>query len=119
MNSGDNRRSEFRMNGRAALFVEVRAAAPDGSEPAEILACSGIDMSANGLQVHVDRPLPVGAILRLGADVGRDQPPLYVVGEVRWCRVDGEGHAIGFLLFDSDGTDIVDWKRFIASRLGD
>ena len=119
MSSGDNRRSEFRMNGRAALFVEVRAATPDGSEPAEILACSGVDMSANGLQVHVDRQLPVGAILRLGADVGRDKPALYVVGEVRWCRTDGAGYAIGFLLFDSDGTDIVAWKHFIAGRLAD
>lgn len=114
-----NRRSEFRLNDRAALFVEVRAASPDGSTPAEILACSGLDMSANGLQLQVDRPLPAGAILRLGADMGQDQPAMYVVGEVRWCRPEGDGYAIGFLLFDSDGTDIVAWKQFIASRLAD
>lgn len=114
--TNDNRRSEFRVTDRAALFVEVRAAAPDGSEPAEIVACSGLDMSANGLQLQVDRALPVGAILRLGADVD-GQPPLYVVGEVRWCRAEQGRHAIGFLLFDSDGTDIVAWKHFIADRL--
>ncbi|MFZ5756843.1 MAG: PilZ domain-containing protein [Pseudomonadota bacterium] len=115
----DNRRSESRLADSAALFVEVRAASPDGSTPAEILACSGVDMSANGLQVQVDRPLPVGAILRLGCDMGRHSPPMYVVGEVRWCREENGGHAIGFLLFDSDGTDIVAWKQFIAARLSD
>lgn len=114
-----NRRSEFRVMDRTALFVEVQAASHDGSSAAEILACSGVDMSANGLQVHVDRPLVAGAILRLGADVGRDVPALYVVGEVRWCRPDNGGYAVGFLLFDSDGTDIAQWKRFIAGRLAD
>lgn len=113
----DNRRSELRVNDRAALFVEVRAASPDGNQPAEIVACSGLDLSANGLQLQVDRALPVGAILRLGADLGPGQPPLYVVGEVRWCRAEHGGHSIGFLLFDSDGTDIVAWKHFIADRL--
>lgn len=114
---GNNRRTELRLTGRVAVFVETRAASPDGSSPAEVLACSGIDLSAGGLQLRLDRQLPVGSILRLGADL-REHGTFYVVGEVRWSRAEGAGWATGFALFDSDGTDIVAWKELIAARLG-
>lgn len=114
----DNRRSEFRLPDSAIVFVEVRAASPDGSQPAEIVACDGIDLSANGLQVQLDRALAVGSILRLGARPGADAPAMHVVGEVRWVRPWQAGWSIGFALFDSEGTDIVAWKQFVAARLG-
>lgn len=112
-----NRRCEARLNNRAAVFIELRAASADGATPAEIVVCAGVDLSANGLQIRVDRPLPTGRILRLGADPGGGQPPMYVVGEVRWGRQEDGNWAIGFALFDSAGTDIVAWKKFVASRL--
>lgn len=115
----DNRRRDFRLPGQATLFVELRAACPDGSHPAEIVACSGLDLSANGLQLQLDRPLAVGSILRLGAHFGPQSPPLYVVGEVRWSRPEQQGHAVGFSLFESEGTDIIAWKNLIATRLAD
>lgn len=119
MMDASNRRSEFRLVDSATVFVEVRAASHDGTSPAEIIVCSGIDISANGLQVQIDRPLTVGSILRLGTDLGGSRPPLYVVGEVRWVRPENGLHAVGFALFDSDGTDIIAWKEFIAARLVD
>lgn len=112
-----NRRSELRLNDTATIFVEMRAASADGATPAEIVVCGSVDLSANGLQIHVDRPLPTGRILRLGANPGDGQPPMYVVGEVRWGRQADDHWAIGLALFDSDGTDIVAWKKFVATRL--
>ncbi|MFP5440266.1 MAG: PilZ domain-containing protein [Gammaproteobacteria bacterium] len=113
----NNRRSESRLNDAATVFVEMRAASADGKTPAEIVVCGSVDFSANGLQIHVDRPLPTGRILRLGTDPGGGQPPMYVVGEVRWGRQENGHWAIGLALFDSDGTDIVAWKKFVAARL--
>lgn len=113
----DNRRSEFRLPDNAIVLVEVRAASPDGSAPAEIIACDGIDLSANGLQVRLDRPLAVGSILRLGTRLAGDSAGMQVVGEVRWVRPHDGGWTVGFALFDSDGTDIVAWKQLIAARL--
>lgn len=118
MNS-NNRRSEVRLDDSAAIFVEVRAASADGIVPAEIVACYGVDLSANGLQIRLDRPLPTGHILRLGADPGGGAPTMYVVGEVRWGRHEGGIWSIGFALFESEGTDILAWKEFIAGRLSD
>lgn len=113
----DNRRADMRLGAALAVFVEVRAADPVDGTPAEIVACSGVDLSAGGLQVELDRPLPVGSILRLGADAHGDAPVMYVVGEVRWSRPTGKGYAAGFSFFDSDGTDIIAWKKFIAGKL--
>ena len=115
--STDNRRSELRLEESITVFVEVRAANPEEQTPAEILVCSGVDLSANGLQVQLDRPLVVGSILRLGAAPKTGSPVMYVVGEVRWSRVTAQGQAVGFSFFDSDGTDIIAWKQFIAGRL--
>jgi hypothetical protein len=115
--NNDNRRSELRVDGAMAIFVEIRAADPVSGHPAEIIACSGVDLSAGGLQVELDRPLPVGSILRLGADARGNTPAMYVVGEVRWSRPTAQGHAAGFAFFDSDGTDIIAWKKFIAGKL--
>ena len=115
-----NRRSQLRLSGALAIFVEVRAANPAEQTCAEIVACSVVDISANGLQVEMDRPLPVGSILRLGADPGGQAPVMYVVGEVRWVRpAPAGGYGVGFAFFDSDGTDIIEWKQFIAERLRD
>jgi hypothetical protein len=113
----DNRRADMRLGTALAVFVEVRAADPVEGTPAEIVACSGVDLSAGGLQVELDRPLPVGSILRLGADSRGHAPVMYVVGEVRWSRQTPQGHAAGFSFFDSDGTDIIAWKKFIAEQL--
>lgn len=113
----NDRRQEYRLADRATVFVEVRSASADGSTPAEILAGSGVDLSANGLQMLLDRPLQAGAILRLGADFGQSSPRLYVIGEVRWSRAESDGFRVGFSLFDSEGSDIVAWKEKIASRL--
>lgn len=119
MTPDSDRRREYRLLNPATVFVELRAASPDGAEPAEVVACAGLDLSASGLQLHLDRPLPPGRILRLGANPGPGSDVLYVVGEVRWSRPEAGGHVAGVALFESEDTDIVAWKRAVAARLSD
>ena len=116
---GDERRSESRLGEQVTIFVERIAAEYDNSRPASILICSSVDISANGLQVRLDQPIPEGTILRLCAQFGRTRRSLYVVGEVKWLREEFGHYCIGFSLFESEQTDIIAWKELIAGRFDD
>lgn len=114
---GEERRRETRLDHSLVVFVEVSSEDPVAGTAAEILACKSVDVSAGGLQAVLDRALPIGAILRLGADPPGPATPIYVVGEVRWVREQADGWRVGFEFYDSDGTDIIAWKQYVADRL--
>lgn len=113
------RRSEQRLDEGVTIFVERYAAEFDNSRPARIIICKSIDISANGLQVRIDQSIPIGTILRLCAQFRSGRQSLYVVGEVKWERREGDFYCIGFALFDSEQTDIIAWKELIAGRMSD
>ncbi len=112
----DERRVELRMMAQAAVFVEICAADYETSEAGNISICSSMDISANGLQVRLDQPVLPGTILRLCAEFPDGREPLFLVGEVKWYRPDGEDYLAGFALFDSEQTDILAWKELVAAR---
>lgn len=108
-------RSEPRLALRIPVFVEL----PESDEDvltAPLLLCRLVDFSANGAQIRLDRVLPVGAILRLSAQLPEHHMPLTVVGEVRWVRSDNNSFLVGFSLYDADQTDIQEWKSLVAGR---
>lgn len=113
------RRSETRLHDRATVFVERLSAEYDNSRPASIVICRSVDISANGLQVRMDQPVPVGSILRLCAQFHDNRKSLYLVGEVKWLREERGQFCIGFSLFESEQTDIIAWKELIGARLSD
>jgi len=117
MNNAGNHRVETRVEVQETVFIEVLAS-PDPSEDSSVILCNSLDLSANGLQVVVDKPIPSGSILRLCVDM-KTEEPIFLVGEVKWQRPDeaSEGSRIGFLLFESDDTDIQRWKDLIARML--
>jgi PilZ domain len=113
----DNRRSEQRLEEQVTLFVERYAAEFDNSRPASIMICDSVDISANGVQVRMDQPLPIGSILRLCAQFSGGRDSLYLIGEVKWQREENDQYCIGFALFESEQTDIIAWKELIAGQL--
>ena len=118
-NAASERRSEQRLDEGVTIFVERQSAAYDNSNPANIVICKSIDISANGLQVRMDEPIPLGTILRLCAQFSSGRESLYVVAEVKWLRQEGDSYCIGFALFESEQTDIIAWKELIAGRMED
>ena len=116
---GSGRRSEQRLDESVTIFVERYAAEFDNSRPARVIICKSLDISANGLQVRIDQSIPVGTILRLCAQFRSGRQSLYVVGEVKWERREGDIYCIGFALFDSEQTDIIAWKKLVAGRMCD
>lgn len=118
MTISQENRVETRLEVEETVFIEVLSAAePDESN---VVMCSSLDFSANGIQVVVDQDIALNAILRLCIDMP-DKDPIFLVGEVKWKRADTAtgGIRLGFMLFDSDDSDIAEWKHLIADMLSD
>lgn len=113
----DERREEARLNLGAEIFIEVEAQEPGSRKPASILSCEAVDLSANGLQVLVDKELTSGAIHTLIVEVDGATSSFRLSAEVRWVRSHSDGYLTGLSLYDSDGTEIIDWKLMVARSL--
>lgn len=109
-------RVETRLELQETIFIEVLAS--DVTRPGSVIMCNSLDLSANGLQVVLDDEITAGSIFRLCIDM-QENDPIFLVGEVKWKRPDpeGDGFRIGFLLFESDDTDIGRWKHLVADLL--
>ncbi len=113
----DERREEARLNLGAEIYVETVSSEPGENTPAEVIRCEAVDLSANGLQVLVDTKLTSGAIHTLIVDMDQRDEVFKLTAEVRWVRPHSDGFLTGLLLYESDGTEIVDWKLTVAKYL--
>ena len=111
-------RVQTRLELEETIFIEVIAS--DSTSAGSVIMCNSLDLSANGLQVIMDEEISINSILRICIDL-KDADPIFLVGEVKWKRPDAEAGAyrIGFLLFESDDTDINRWKDLVSSLLPD
>ena len=109
-------RVQPRIDLEATIFVELLSSSKHS--PGTIIMCNSLDLSASGLQVVVDDVIPAGSIFRLCIDL-KDADPIFLVAEVKWQRPDpdSDAHRIGFLLFESDDTDIERWKELMDDML--
>ena len=111
-----NHRTETRLELEETIFIEIIAS--DSRSAGNVIMCNSLDLSANGLQVLLDEEISMGSILRLCIDL-KNTDPIFLVGEVKWMRPDPEtgAYRIGFLLFESEDTDIETWKTLVADLL--
>jgi hypothetical protein len=106
-------RQEYRLNNQLTVVLELGT--QDNGEPI-LLISQSLDISANGLRVIADRAVDGNCILRCCIRHPPSDTQFLLVGEVKWCLPYNEGSdsLIGLSLFESEGTDIVQWKEFIA-----
>ena len=112
-----DKREQPRLDEYSTIFIETIAASDTHSQQEAIVICNSQELSASGVRVWVDNELESGAILQLGIELPELEQPLYVVGEVRWCKPAPEpkkGYYAGFKLLESDGTDYEIWTQLIA-----
>ncbi|MDO3387542.1 PilZ domain-containing protein [Gilvimarinus sp. SDUM040013] len=109
-------RQEYRLTASEAVYLELEA--EQGSDPAKIVISRSTDLSANGIQVKLDRPLPAGHIYPLCIQLHEPDVRFVLTGEVKWCRAEAGRYQVGIALFESDDTAILGWKEEIARRLG-
>ena len=109
-------RIETRVDLEATIFIEVLASTSELA--GEVLLCNSLDLSANGLQVVVDDEIDKGSICRICIDI-KGADPIFLVAEVMWMRPDDDHEAtrLGFLLYESDDSDIERWKELVADML--
>jgi hypothetical protein len=111
----DEKRQELRLSAQETLYIEVDS----GDDPSQIhiVISNSIDVSANGVQLSIDRPLIAGSIHRVCLQRGEQESRLYLSAEVMWSRaLPDEGWAVGLQILESDGTDVLGWKEWIAAR---
>ncbi|MEZ5539060.1 MAG: PilZ domain-containing protein [Pseudomonadales bacterium] len=114
-------RTELRVSQELVVFVETYAS-PSGEErKPNVVVSKTIDLSANGLQIIVDKPIAPGSILRLCVEFLGEPRHYHLTGEVKWVAKVGreKDFLAGFLLLESDGTDIEPWKHRIAQMVAD
>lgn len=106
-------RQEYRLNDQLTVVLELGT--QDNGEPI-LLVSQSLNISANGLRVIADRPVEGNCILRCCIRHTQTDRQFLLVGEVKWCMpYNDEGDSlIGLSLFESEGTDIMQWKEFIA-----
>ena len=116
MNNNDQRQ-EYRLDNQLTVIIELDSS--DTGEPTLVVSKS-LDISANGLRAIAHEIVATDIILRCCIRDEKNDRQFLLVSEVKWCRPHSEGdYLIGLSLFDSDGTDIVKWKEYIAQSCGD
>lgn len=111
-------RQEYRLNNQLTVIIELDCSAE--GEPTLVISHS-LDISANGLRVIAPQAVPTDNILRCCIRESHSDRQFLLVTEVKWCQpysTEGD-YIIGLSLFDSEGTDIVKWKEFIAQSVTD
>ncbi|MCZ6830796.1 MAG: PilZ domain-containing protein [Gammaproteobacteria bacterium] len=114
------KREQPRLDEHSTIFIETLAASENSSQQESILICNSLEISASGVRVCVDDELETGALLRLGIELAELERPLYMVGEVRWCKPaqrPEQGYHVGFKLLESDGTDYEIWKKLVQEMI--
>jgi hypothetical protein len=113
----DEKRVEARLNVDADIYIETISREPGDDRPAHVVQCECVDLSANGLQGLLEESLTQGAIHSLIIDIPSQNKNYRLTAEVRWVRPYKSDYLTGLLLYDSDGTEIVDWKFLISKYL--
>ena len=115
------KRGEARIYSEVTVFVETFSAPSGEALNNNIVISKTLDMSANGIQVVMDRPIHLGSVLQMCVSFGGDEERFYLVGEVRWVAKseDNEHFLVGFMLLESDKSHIENWKHKVSAMMDD
>lgn len=113
----DEKREEARLNVAASIYIETESKEPGSAKEATVVECECVDLSANGLQVLVPQPLTSGAIHTLIIDLHNENKEYRLTAEVKWVKAYQADYLTGLMLYDSEGTEIIDWKFMMSKFL--
>lgn len=113
----DPQRSECRLTNQFTVYLETHASPQADAQPAALVITKTVDISANGIQIVLDNKLPLQSILQLCLESSDSEAPFMLTGEVAWLRPQEKQMLTGFRLLESEDTDIIRWKEYIARCL--
>jgi hypothetical protein len=111
----EEQRQEYRLDTQLIVFLEVGD--DSGQEPVIVISRS-LDISANGLRIITDRELAPGSILRSCIQNENATQQFTLITEVKWLQPwqNANEFLVGLALFESEDSNIVEWKEFIANE---
>lgn len=115
-----DKRSEYRLSGRASVLLELEAADPDDGDHGQprTLTAQTHDLSATGMRIITAEPVTLGAILPIQVQLAGDDARYQLIAEVVWCERRSSAHyAVGLNVLDSDGSSFVDWMDAVARAM--
>tara|TARA_R110000823_G_scaffold119998_6_gene244320 strand:+ start:16517 stop:16876 length:360 start_codon:yes stop_codon:yes gene_type:complete len=111
-------RRHLRLPLESRTFIELVSPQLGTRGTGRLVTCQTLNISRGGLQVALGDAVTVGAILQISVELPTEEQPLYLAGEVRWCRyndLDAELRWLaGFKLLNAESTDIGRWVELIA-----
>jgi hypothetical protein len=111
----EDQRQEYRLETQLTVFLELSD--EQDQEPTIVISRS-LDISANGLRIITDRELTPGSILRSCIQNQNATQQFTLITEVKWLQpwTNPNEFLVGLGLFESEDSNIVEWKEFIASE---
>ncbi|MCK5881311.1 MAG: hypothetical protein KAG18_05490 [Sinobacterium sp.] len=112
-------REDLRINQKISILIDyfIKDTATNNYNPVSLI-CEGLDVSAGGLKIHVDRELPLQAIYQAVLTTTMDEFCLAV--QTKWIQcldASRPEYSIGLQILASDETDIIRWKKWVAEQL--
>lgn len=119
--TGLNNRMQYRLTARAKIVLELEAGYPasavaSGARGRE-LVCGIRDISASGLCLVSDEPLPVDGLFAAVVLLGAEAEPFALTVEVIWCRPQESNYLVGVRIIESDQTAYVEWIEAVADAM--
>jgi hypothetical protein len=110
MSPNAERRVDERTVSSERLFVQVTA-----SEEPDLVgatfSCYALDVSASGLRIVSEAPIPEGSKLDLWVDSTRRPGKYFLTSDVRWTQASNDGDCfMGIELQESPTTDFHQWR---------
>lgn len=112
-----NNRKHHRLPVISTTFVELESPDLGQTDSGRLVSCKSLNISRDGLQVSLEEEITVGTLLQLGVELPNAEEPLYLVGEVRWCRsdkIEDGAWAAGFQLMNANDSDIKHWVDLVV-----
>jgi Tfp pilus assembly protein PilZ len=121
MSKNQDRRQHSRQPRDERVVVQIVSSTRDTLPPGTVVRCSTKDVSASGLRIQLDQPVPEGFLLELWVEVSNHPTKFYLAGEVKWCQEldEGKRYLVGVELKETDTEDFKQWQEVLAENSSD
>jgi Tfp pilus assembly protein PilZ len=113
----EDRRQHTRQARDERVVVQIVSSTRDTLPPGTVVRCSTKDVSAQGLRIQLDQPVPEGFQLELWVEFSNHPTKFYLAGEVKWCQVldESKRYLVGIELKEGETEDFKLWREVVGA----
>lgn len=115
MSKTKDRRQHTRQPRDERVVVQIVSSTRDTLPPGTVVRCSTKDVSAQGLRIQLDQPVPEGFRVELWIEVSNHPTKFFLSGEVKWCQAleDSKRYLVGVELNEGETEDFKLWQEVL------